>query len=80
MMDDLWDMIYHSSLHANGLPESYFIAAAQIHDIEARDPYIIRIADALCLDYFETSVAKIEALAAPNAATAAGETKSLKAA
>lgn len=66
MMDDLWADVYDEKLHPHGLPLTNFIAAAQIHDIEARDPFIIRIADALCLDYFETTINTIEAASAPN--------------
>lgn len=66
MMDELWDIIYSDSIHPHGLPEAHFIAASQIHDIEERDPYIVRIADALCLDYFEETVDKIAEISAPN--------------
>ena len=33
--DELWDIIYSDSIHPHGLPEAHFIAASQIHDIEA---------------------------------------------
>jgi len=66
MMDELWDIMYSDSIHPHGLPEAHFIAASQIHDIEERDPYVVRIADALCLDYFEETVERIAALSAPN--------------
>ena len=34
--DDLWATIQDDKVHSEGLPESNFIAAAQIHDIEVR--------------------------------------------
>ena len=34
--DDLWDVLFDSSVNTSGLTESCFIAACQIHDLEAR--------------------------------------------
>lgn len=67
MMDDLWHVLYDSSVNAHGLTEPFFIAACQIHDLEARDPYIERMADALCLSYYDNTISEIEAKLAPNA-------------
>mmetsp|Transcript_18967 Transcript_18967/g.35566 ORF Transcript_18967/g.35566 Transcript_18967/m.35566 type:complete len:918 (+) Transcript_18967:65-2818(+) len=64
-MDDLWQVLYDPSINSHGLTEPFFIAACQIHDVEARDPYIARMADALCLDYFDTTISEIEAKISP---------------
>ncbi|CAE7662001.1 Lrrc8d, partial [Symbiodinium pilosum] len=66
MMDDLWDVLFDSSVNTSGLTESCFIAACQIHDLEVRDPYIERMAGALCLDYFDNTISEIEAKLAPS--------------
>ncbi|CAJ1415705.1 unnamed protein product [Effrenium voratum] len=58
--DDLWATLFDPAVNPKGLTEAYFIAACQIHDIEARDPYIVRVADALSLDYFETPLSEIQ--------------------
>ncbi|CAE7569066.1 lrrc39 [Symbiodinium natans] len=66
MMDDLWNVLFDSSVSSHGLTEPFFIAACQIHDLEARDPYIERMADALCLDYYDNTISEIEAKLAPS--------------
>ncbi|CAE8626880.1 unnamed protein product, partial [Polarella glacialis] len=60
-MDEMWNFI--SSVHASGVRDVTdidFTACMHVHDIEARDSWIVRLTEALSLDYYDMSVSEME--------------------
>lgn len=62
----MWATIQDDKVRSEGLLETNCIAAAQIHAVEARDAFVIRIADALCIDSFETAIAPNDSVTDPS--------------
>lgn len=59
-MDKLWEYIMSMSSNSYGMTVDHFIGVCHIHDIEARDPFIIRLTTALRLDYYDMTVSEME--------------------
>eukprot|EP00930_Biecheleria_cincta_P055665 TRINITY_DN41965_c0_g1_i1.p1 TRINITY_DN41965_c0_g1~~TRINITY_DN41965_c0_g1_i1.p1 ORF type:complete len:974 (+),score=213.50 TRINITY_DN41965_c0_g1_i1:110-3031(+) len=59
-MDKLWAYMMSVSSSSYGMTVEDFIAVCHVHDIEARDPFILRLTTALRLDYYDMTVSEME--------------------